>query len=87
MSNKHNSKPIEKKYNYETDIVPLHPTGFSLGSNDENNLVVIDFFYESKKNNKHSRIVLGSYVIANSMAKELANMILENSDEKLKHDS
>ena len=87
MSNKHNSNLVEKKYNYETDIVPLHPTGFALASNDENNLIVIDFFYESKRNKKRSRIVLGSYVIANSMAKELAKMILENSDEQLKHDS
>jgi len=73
---------VSKKYNHETDSVPMHPTGFSLSRNDKDNLKILEFFFASNKNEKNQHIDLGSFVLSNRMAEELANMLKKNLNEE-----
>ena len=73
---------VSKKYNQDADTVPIYPSGFSLGSNDKDDLKILEFFFTSTKNNKRQDIDLGSYVLSNRMANELADMIKKSLNDK-----
>lgn len=75
-----------KKYNPETDIVPLSPTTFSVGTNDDgNDIIYLEFAFDNE--NKKQRISLGNFSIPNKMAHGLVDMLtktLNNLEEKRK---
>lgn len=67
---------IIKKYNPETDVVPVSPTTFSVGvDDDEGDSIFLEFAYDSRQ--KNQRVILGSFVLSNKMAHGLVDMLQE----------
>lgn len=66
-----------KKYNPESDIVPLHPTGFGVAINDkDDSILILDFITENIRNTSgRVEIVLGSYAISKNMAEDIIKLL------------
>lgn len=82
---------IYKKYSPESDIIPVHPTAFSIGVDDNSTVLNLEFAFDNHRNDKHQRIVLGSYMLTEQMTKNLVIMLQERLDEfkkrEIKNDS
>jgi len=69
-----------KKYNPETDIVPLSPTTFSIGRNNgENESIYLEFAFDNEY--KKQRISLGNFSIPNKMAHGLIDILTKTLNE------
>lgn len=80
MSQKKSTYSI-KKYNPETDIVPLSPTTFSIGTDDDDGSESIYLEFAFDNTQKQQRISLGSFNIPNKMAYGLIDILTKTLNE------
>lgn len=66
-----------KKYNPDSDIVPLHPTGFGVAVNEnDDSIFILDFSAENLRHTTNgTEIILGSYAISKKMAEDIVKLL------------
>jgi len=85
----HTKQPKQniRKFNPETDIVPLHTSGVGVAANDQDpEMMIVDFFADNFRSANNSQVILGSYAMSRKMATDVVEMITKALEETKKRE-